>query len=276
MQDNRLASLEKELRIRGYSYRTIRNYIFSNKRFLEFIKKPIDEITTNDVKMYLLFLKEKCLSNNSLNHVLAALKFYYGKVLKRKIFFNIENLKPERRLPMVLTKEEVKKILNAIKNPKHRLLVEFMYGCGLRVSEVVRLKVNDIDFNERILRVKQGKNRKDRLVKIPQRVIESLNSYLPRGRIGIDYVFPGQKKKHHLSTKSVDKIVKKAVRLVGVNKEVSCHTFRHSFATHLLENGVDIRIIQMLLGHKRLDTTQIYTHVSTRQLKEVESPLDGL
>ena len=276
MQDKRLSSLEKELKIRGYSQKTIRNYIFSNKRFLNFIKKPIDEITTNDVKMYILFLKDKGLSNNSLNHVLAALKFYYGKVLKRKIFFNIENLKPERRLPIVLTKEEVKKILNAIKNPKHRLLVEFMYGCGLRVSEVVKLRVNDIDFNERILRIKQGKNRKDRLVKIPQRITEGLNDYLPRGRISMDYVFPGQKKNHHLSTKSVDKIVKKAVRLAEINKEVSCHTFRHSFATHLLEDGTDIRIIQKLLGHKRLDTTQIYTHVSSRQLKEVKSPLDGL
>jgi len=276
MQDERLESLEKELRIRGYSWKTLRNYIFSNKRFLRFIKKPIDEITTNDVKTYLLFLKDKGLSNNSLNHVLAALKFYYGKVLKRKIFFNIENLKPERTLPVVLTKEEVKKILNAIKNPKHRLLVEFMYGCGLRVSEAVSLRVNDIDFNERILRVKQGKNRKDRLVKIPQRIIEGLNAYLPRGKIGLDYIFPGQKEKHHLSTKSADKIVKKTTRLVGINKEVSCHTFRHSYATHLLENGVDIRFIQKLLGHKRLDTTQIYTQVSTEQLKKIESPLDDL
>jgi integrase/recombinase XerD len=276
MQDERLSSLEKELRIRGYSYKTIRNYIFSNKRFLDFIKKPIDEITTNDVKMYALFLKDKGLSNNSLNHVLAALKFYYAKVLKRKIFFNIENLKPERTLPVVLTKEEVKNILNAIKNPKHRLLVEFMYGCGLRVSEAVSLRVNDIDFNERILRVKQGKNMKDRLVKIPQRIIDSLNAYLPRGAIGLDYIFPGQKEKHHLSTKSADKIVKKATGLSGINKEVSCHTFRHSYATHLLENGVDIRFIQKLLGHKRLDTTQIYTQVSTEQLKKIESPLDQL
>lgn len=269
-------NLERELKIRGFSRKTIKAYLHYNKKFLNYARKSPKEITNEDIKRYLEYLANRQVSNATLNLVINALKFYYTQILKRKFFFGIKHPKKEKRLPVVLTKDEVKKMLEATENLKHKLLMEIMYASGLRVSEVIKLKIPDIDLEERIIRVNLGKGKKDRQTILSKRAIEDLKIYLQNRSDENPYVFPGAQNKEHLSTRSAQKIVLQAAKLAGIKKDVSCHSLRHSFATHLLEKGVDIRYIQKLLGHKRLETTQVYTKVSTQKLKEIGSPLDDL
>lgn len=269
-------NLERELKIRGFSYKTIKAYLHYNIKFLNFARKSPKEISNEDIKRYLEYLADKDVSNATLNLAINALKFYYTQVLKRRFFFDIKHPKKEKRLPVVLTKDEIRKMLEATKNLKHKLLMEIMYASGLRVSEVIKLKIPDIDLEEEIIRVNLAKGRKDRQTILSKRAIEDLKKLLETKEDDNQYLFTGAQNESHLSTRSAQKIVLQAAKLAGIKKDVSCHSLRHSFATHLLEKGVDIRYIQKLLGHKRLETTQIYTQVSTQKLKEIGSPLDDL
>lgn len=269
-------NLERELKIRGFSHKTIKAYLHYNRKFLNYARKSPKEIANEDIKRYLEFLANREVSNATLNLAINALKFYYAQVLKRKFFFDIKHPKKEKRLPVVLTKDEIRKMLEATKNLKHKLLMEIMYASGLRVSEVVKLKIPDIDLEEGIIRVNLGKGKKDRQTILSKRAIEDLKKFLEIRRNDNQYLFTGAQNKSHLSTRSAQKIVLQAAKLADIKKEVSCHSLRHSFATHLLEKGVDIRYIQKLLGHRRLETTQIYTQVSTQKLKQIGSPLDDL
>jgi len=167
-------------------------------------------------------------------------------------------------------------MLEATANLKHKLLMEIMYASGLRVSEAIKLKIKDIDLAEGIIRVNLGKEKKDRQTILSKRAIEDLKTFLETREDDNQYLFTGAQNKGYLSTRSAQKIVLQAAKLAGIKKDISCHNLRHSFATHLLEKGVDIRYIQKLLGHKRLETTQLYTQVSTQKLKEISSPLDDL
>ena len=269
-------NLERELKIRGFSRKTIKAYLYYNIKFLNFARKSPKEIANEDVKRYLEYLADRQVSNATLNLAINALKFYYTQVLKRKFFFDIKHPKKEKRLPVVLTKNEIRRMLEAIKNLKHKLLMEIIYASGLRVSEVIKLKINDIDSEEGIIRVNLGKGKKDRQTILSKRAIEDLKNFLETRKDNNQYLFAGAQNEGHLSTRSAQKIVLQAAKSAGIKKDVSCHSLRHSFATHLLEKGVDIRYIQKLLGHKRLETTQIYTRVSTQKLKEIGSPLDDL
>lgn len=269
-------ALEIELRIRGASNRTIQSYVYNNQKFLEFIGKSSKSVTIDDIKKYLSCLKLKGITNNSLSQIIASLKFYYQNVLNRKLFYGIRYPSRERKLPTVLTKEEIKRMIEVIKNSKHKLLIKLTYGSGLRVSEVVKLKICDLDLDQGIIHVKCGKRRKDRNTIIPNNLIEELKSYIKFRRDNNPYLFPGIGENEHLSIRSAQKIVKRAATLAGINKRVYVHALRHSFATHLLENGVDIKNIAELLGHNRLDTTMIYLHTSTNYLKNIRSPLDNL
>ncbi len=181
--------------------------------------------------------------------------------------------KRPKRLPVVLSKDEVFRLLDSVLNPKHKLILALMYSAGLRVSEVVKLKVEDIDFDNKILWVRQGKGRKDRQTVISEKLIGTLGQLVGQKIVG-DYLFSGQKPKIHLSTRSVEKIFQKALAAADIRKKATCHSLRHSFATHLLESGTDIRYIQQLLGHRSLVTTQIYTKVSNKFLSQIKSPLD--
>lgn len=269
-------NLERELKIRGFSRKTIKAYLHYNRKFLNFARKSPKEITNEDIKRYLEYLANKQVSNATLNLAINALKFYYIQVLKRKFFFDIKHPKKEKRLPVVLTKDEIRKMLEATENLKHKLLMEIMYASGLRVSEIIKLKIKDVDLEEGIIRVILGKGKKDRQTILSKRAIGDLKNFLETKKDNNQYLFTGAQNKGHLSTRSAQKIVLRAAKLVGIKKDISCHSLRHSFATHLLEKGVDIRYIQKLLGHKRLETTQIYTQVSTQKLKEIGSPLDDL
>jgi site-specific recombinase XerD len=269
-----LSVLIKELEARGASKRTINSYLYYNQKFLEFTGKSANYIERNDISSFLSHLKQRGLSNNTLAHVTAALKFYYQNILGRKFFFGIRYPRREKKLPTVLTKEEIKRMIEITINPKHRLLIELSYGSGLRVSEVVKLKLKDFDFDNRLIFVRQGKGRKDRKTVLPDNLIAIVKKNFIE-KDSEQFLFPGYKN-NHLSIRSAQKIIKKSAKLAKIDKNVYMHSLRHSFATHLLENGFDIKHISELLGHKRLETTQIYLHLSSDYIKNVKSPLDDL
>lgn len=269
-----LTKLETELKISKNSSYTLRNYLFSNSALLNFAKKNPEEITEDDVKHYMAEnLSDK--SSSSVVLFLSALKYAYSNILQKDITSNIRRPKKERRIPAVLTKEEVKQLIESVSNNKSKLMISMLYACGFRVSELVNLKIIDLEFNENIGHARQAKGKKDRLFNIPHFLLQSIKEVTERQRsLGREYLFTGPKGK--LSSRNLQKIVKRAAVNAGIQKEVHPHTLRHSFATHLLENGTDIRFIQTLLGHSSLSTTELYTHVSTEQIKKVKSPIDNL
>ena len=270
-----LDKLETELKIRGFSKRTVDNYLFHTKKFLEFVKKDPGSVIEDDAKRYIAYLMStKKYKPGSVNLALSSLKFFYNEILQNSAFNNVKAPKLEKKLPTVLTKEEIKKMLDAIENPKHRLLVEFMYSSGLRVSECVSLKIDDLDLAEKIGKIKHGKGNKERYIILSNNLILHLNEYMKNKKDSASYIF--SVKDHPITIRQAQKVVKESAKKAGIKKRVFCHALRSSFATHLLEAGTDIRVIQELLGHSNLSTTQIYTKVSTQQLKKVKSPLDTL
>lgn len=270
-----LTKLDTELKIRGFSDLTVKAYKRHNEQFLNFIKKDPSVVGESDVKSYMAHLMaDRKQKPASVSLVLSSLKFFYKDVLERDIFTRIKTPKSEKRLPTVFSKDEIRKLFEAIDNKKHRLLVELMYSSGMRVSEVVNMKVRDLELAERMAKVQAGKGKKDRNIIISKRATDKIVSYLEKRKEKSDYLFPT--KNGHVSIRMAQKIVNNAAKKAGMNKRVYCHALRSSFATHLLEEGTDIRIIQELLGHSNLSTTQIYTKVSKEQLRKVQSPLDKL
>lgn len=233
--------------------------------------KSAREIKTDDIRNYLEQLADNGRSSSTINIVYSALKFYFETVYRRRFFVNIPRMKKSGYLPVVFSKDEVKKILSAINNVKHKLMIAVLYSSGLRVSEVVRLKVEDLDFSNLLLRVRHGKGDKDRSTVLSDKVADVLKRYVKNKQLG-DYLFAnshGEK----LTERAAQKIFASALKKSGVKRTAGCHSLRHSFATHLLESGTDIRYIQELLGHKKLETTQIYTKVTNWGLKNIHSPL---
>ncbi|MDO8480604.1 MAG: tyrosine-type recombinase/integrase [Nanoarchaeota archaeon] len=287
-----LKELEAELRIRGFSQRTVATYIWQNQQFLKFLaaRKPDlgfqrtlsensqgghSNATRRDITAYIAFLlNERKLKPGSVNLAISALKFLYDDLLKKDLFKGIKKAKPERKLPVVLTKEEVRKLIAAALNPKHNLLIRFLYGSGLRVSEATGLQVDDLDFDEGVGLVRGGKGRKDRNIIIPKNLSSELKAHLKNREHENPFVFGV--KDHAMTIRQAQRIVTAAAKKAGIRKRVFCHALRSSFATHLLEAGTDIRVIQELLGHADLGTTQIYTKVSTARIKLVKSPADAL
>lgn len=269
-----LKRLEAEIKLRGFSRKTLDAYMHHNEKFLAFIKKKPEEVTEDDVKAFLGFLmSDKANRPSSVNLALSSLKFFYKEVLKRDIFANIKPPKSEKRLPTVLNKDEIRALIENEKNPKHRLLIEFMYGSGLRVSECVSIRLLDLDLEQKMGTVRLGKGKKDRQFILSVVLAEHIKEFV-KDKPEQDYLFASNGR--HIGVRQAQKIVKSAAVKAGIKKRVFCHALRSSFATHLLESGTDIRVIQELLGHSNLATTQRYTKVSTEQLKKVKSPLDSL
>ena len=267
-----LKNLENELRIRGFSPKTIQSYLFHNKHFLDFVDKPAEDVTEFDIKAYVGHLiSDKNASPNTISLVKAALKFHYDELLKKNIV-NLKTPKIAKKLPTVLTKSEVKSLIEHATTIKAKLMIKLLYSSGIRVSELVALKILDLELDNRTAWVRSGKGAKDRLVILSEDVVNDLKSML--NRASCEYVIAG--KNGAITTKYVQMMVHDAAQRAGINKKVTPHTLRHSFATHLLEAGTDIRIIQELLGHSNLQTTQIYTHVSNEEKRKVKSPLDNL
>ncbi len=268
-----LERLELELNSRGFSAKTKKSYIFFVNDFLKYIKKNAQNVSEQDIKNYISHLvADKKYTNITANLAISSLRFFFRKVLGSTVCDKIERPKREKTLPIVLSKEEIKRIFDKTENIKHKLILKTIYGLGLRVSEVVSIKVSDIDFDRNVVTV-SGKGNKQRMLMLPISLKSDLQKYIELEKRE-KYVFSGRKGKY--SIKSVQKIFEKAVKKAKINKKATCHSLRHSFATHLLEQGTDIRYIQELLGHSRLQTTQIYTKVSNKNISKIKSPLDDL
>lgn len=277
-----LARMREAMLLRGYSPRTRKVYLGQARRFLAWCGGSLPK-TERDaeekVNRYLLELvRGRKISRSYQNQVVSALRFLYETVLERpRLALRIPRPKIGRKLPEVLSREEVARLLARIRNPKHRTIVTLLYSAGLRVSEVVRLRPEDLDADRGIVRVRGGKGRKDRVTLLAARAEEAVRIYREAfpNEPG-PWLFPGGRPGRHLSARSVQRVVKRAAEAAGLGKRVTAHTLRHSFATHLLESGTNLRIIQELLGHKSSRTTDVYTHVARSTLARVRSPLDDL
>jgi integrase/recombinase XerD len=267
-----LQKLETELKLRGFSPQTTKSYLYWNNKFLEFVNKQPDQMTEDDIKN---FIAQKLSNNTSAKSIVlirSALKFFYDETLKKNIV-TLKTPKISRKLPIVLTREEVKQLIDSIKNKKHSLMVKVLYCSGLRLSELINLKVGDLELEEKIGWVRSGKGSKDRLFILSNNVIDELKDFI-KDKKDAEYIFTGYNER--MSHRNVQKLIKSAARKAGIDKEVHPHTLRHSLATHLLESGENIRKIQELLGHASLSTTQLYTHITTGELKKIKNPLDSL
>jgi len=270
--NNMLEDLETELKLRGFSPQTLKAYLFWNKKFLDFVGKNPQDITESDIKKFIAEKISKNFAPKSIILIKASLKFYYDRVLKKNIV-NLETPKVARKLPTVLTKDEVKKLIDSAENKKHKMMIKLLYSSGLRLNELISLRIGDLEFNENIGWVRSGKGGKDRIFILSNKMIDELKNFT-KDRQNEGFLFEGRNGK--LSARAVQKTISNIAKKSGIQKSVHVHTLRHSFATHLLESGEDIRKIQELLGHSNLSTTQIYTHISTAELKKVKNPLDSL
>jgi len=269
------AKLETELCSRKYSPRTKRLYLFFCRLLCRTLRKLPEEISQGDITQFLAILeKDKDYSASSMNLAISAIKFLYKNVLKKEIFHDRHRPRGDKHFPMILSKAEIAKILNMEKNLKHRLLLMLAYSSGLRVSEVVALKKEHIDTSRGVVHIKLGKGRKDRSTLLSEKANLLFTEYSALFDIQ-SWLFPGQGLNRHLSIRSAQKIFDKAVRCAKITKEISIHSLRHSFATHLLESGTDIRYIQELLGHSSLQTTERYTHIARGSALRIQSPLDS-
>ncbi|PWB38606.1 MAG: integrase [Parcubacteria group bacterium] len=269
-----LAFLVQELIIRGFSHRTVKAYLGHNQRFLDFVSKSAKEVNAQDIKNYLLYLKSRGYSNTSLNLVISALRFYYDDFLHRRLFTHVRRPRREKFLPTILAREQIIRIINVPINIKHRLLLSLLYGSGLRVSEVVKLKPDHLRPAEKLLLVKDAKGHKDRYTLLSLQSLDLWEAYSKQRADYSEYIFPGAGNRSHISQRTAQKIFTTAMTKAGINAAATCHSLRHSFATHLLESGLDIRYIQKLLGHGSIRTTQGYTSVAHSYLRNIKSPLD--
>ncbi len=263
-----LSKLRQEIEIRNFSQGTRKSYLSSVDKFLDFAKEK--ELTEQVVKDHIqIEIKKK--NPATVSHEIFAIQFFFDTVLGRKIY--LPRPKRNKTLPEILTKEEVRKLINAPSNIKHRLILKLLYGCGLRVSEVVNLKKDDLNFNEGLLHIQLAKGKKDRFIKIPESLQKEIENYCTLDPD--EALFPSNRG-GKLTTATIQAIVENAAKKAGITKEVYPHLLRHCFATHLLEQGTDLHLIQKLLGHSDIKTTQIYTQISQQSIKNVRSPLDSI
>jgi site-specific recombinase XerD len=264
-----LEKLKTELKLKGFSQLTVKNYVFFVDKFLKFSGKKADELYEDDAKNYLASLFDSK-SKSTISLAASSIKFFFS--ILGKPISKISLPKKDKTLPQVLARGEVRKLLDSAETNKSRLMLSLLYSSGLRVSELVNLKKTDLNFDEKTGWVRKGKGNKDRIFTVSEILCSQLKEYCLKDSESV-YVFSKNKP---LTTRNIQKIVQITARKAGINKKVTPHTLRHSFATHLLESGVDIRVIQELLGHSSLNTTQLYTHISHEQLKGIKNPLDSL
>ena len=270
--DSYLNELEAEITLRGLSESTMKAYMKYNALLLSLIKKQPDDITKRDIKAFLAGMVRKGVANRTINLARSALLFHYNEVLE-KGFVGIKIPKIKKSLPIFLTKKEISMLIDASGTHKSKLIIQFLYSSGLRVSEICTAKIEEIDFSKGKGYVRDGKGGKDRLFFLGKELSASLNSFVGNRERG--FVFENNKG-HRMSERNVQKIISSTARRAGIMKQVTPHKLRHSFATHLHDSGVSIRTIQELLGHSNLQTTEIYTHVSAKMLEEVQNPLDNM
>lgn len=273
--DERLIEYQNLLKRKGYTYRTRDNYYEHMVRFLRYSDDQMSVRLVNDYILHLLEI-EKC-SHSYVNQLINAMKLYLRNFdqYDEGDIYKIVRPRKEKKLPKVLSKEEIKSLFDNCYNMKHKTALMVAYSCGLRVSEVACLKVNDIDSSRMVVNIKQGKGRKDRISSLSEVMLKQLRIYY-QDYLPDVYLFEGQVRGSHISERSLQKVYHQVRKMAGIKKESSFHSLRHSFATHLLEAGVDLRIIQEMLGHNSSKTTEIYTHVSNKSILNVVNPLDRL
>jgi site-specific recombinase XerD len=271
-----------DMRMRKFQSKTQTAYLRAVSKLGTFLQRSPDTATADDLRRFQLHLVDDGTSPITLNATISGLKFFFDVTLNHpELMAKMQPVKVPRTLPVVLSREEVARLIAAAWNLKHQTALSVAYAAGLRASEVVSLKVGDVDSQRMALRVEQGKGRKDRYAMLPPILLERLRVWWrvghAQGKILRDgWLFPGLDPMDQLSTRQLNRAIHAAAEAAKIDKRVSMHTLRHSFATHLLEQKVDIRVIQVLLGHTHLETTTIYTHVATDLLREVLSPLEAL
>ena len=266
------------LRSKRYSESTLATYSEALKSFFVFFReKPIARITNEDVIFYNNeFILKNNLSASYQNQIVNAIKLFFATVLETKLEIDkIHRPKRAKVLPNVLSKEEIKQILNAHSNPKHKIMLCLIYSCGLRCGELLALKPADIDSNRNIVLLKNAKGKKDRIAPLSPKILEMLRNYYKDFK-PVTYLFEGRTSGIAYDARSLQQVLKQALKKAEITKPVTLHWLRHSYATHLLESGTDLRYIQELLGHNSSKTTEIYTHVSTKSLQQIKSPFDDL
>lgn len=275
-QEEALANMLRKMEIGRYSPTSIKTYLNATRQFfLHFPEKQPAELTTGDIEAYQHHLAQGTTSNSYLNQVVNAVRYYYKDVMgdTNRVTF-IERPRKERKLPSVLSEAEVSALLRSVTNLKHRCILMLIYSAGLRLSELIHLRLDDLAADRQQLVVRGGKGNKDRITLLSAKAMTSLETYLDQYK-PMNYLFEGPDGGSY-SPRSVQLMFHKAKDAAGITKPATVHTLRHSFATHLLEKGTDLRYIQALLGHSSSKTTEIYTHVSTKALGKIRSPLDDL
>ncbi|MBU0731753.1 site-specific integrase [Patescibacteria group bacterium] len=273
MQDY-LKKAKEELLVRNYSQKTIKSYTSCLRNYFEYLDSVGFDLGVVDrevIKKFLLKKKGKGYSPQTLNLFLNAIKFFYREIIKSQEEIDLKFSKRSQKLPVVLSRNEIQLILDEVANSKHKLLIGLTYGAGLRVSEVINLKVRDIDLERGVIAVRAGKGDKDRITVLPEKLSSEIMARI-RGRSGPEFVFVSERG-GRLTARTAQKVFENALRKAGIQKDATFHSLRHSFATHLLESGTDIRYVQTLLGHRNIRTTQIYTQVSTANIRAIASPL---
>ncbi|HEY6257813.1 MAG TPA: tyrosine-type recombinase/integrase [Xanthobacteraceae bacterium] len=280
MTDEAMSPLRRrmieDMMIRKFAPKTQHDYVQRVKNFAAFLGRSPDTATFEDVRRYQLRLAASDVGVASLNQTVSTLRFFFRVTLKRHaIVEHTHFIREPRKLPVVLSPEEVARLLDAAPGLKYKAALSVAYGAGLRANEVILLKVCDIDSKRMLIRVEQGKGRKDRYVMLSPHLLNLLRAWWkathPQG-----WLFPGRDPAQPMTTRQLNRACHAAAQMAEINKRVSLHTLRHSFATHLLEQNIDVRVIQVLLGHAKLDTTALYTRVATKTISEVMSPLEHI
>ena len=272
----------EDMTIRKFAARTQDGYIRAVKDFSAFLRASPDTASAEDLRRYRLHLVESGVGAPTLNRSLTALRFLFLVTLRKPaIVLDMPFVREPRRLPVILSPQEVARLLDAAPGLKSKAALSVAYGAGLRASEVISLKVSDIDSARMVIRVEQGKGRKDRYVMLSEHLLKLLRTWWREGRrrgvlLPRGWLFPGQNPINPLTARQLNRACHAAAQMAEIDKPVSLHTLRHSFATHLLEQHTDIRVIQVLLGHKKLDTTALYTRVALKALGQVTSPLEHI
>ena len=265
-----------DMTARRFSEATRKDYVRHVRTFAVFLGRSPETATHEDLRRFQLHMAQQQISPGSINAAIAALRFFFTVTLERPDLVRPLRIVTEpRKAPVVLSPEEVARLLEAAPGVKYKAALSVAYGAGLRVSEVANLKVSDIDSERMTLRVEQGKGQRDRYVMLSPQLLELLRDWWHAARPQV-WLFPGQNPINPVTARQLNRAVTAAKTLAGISKRVSPHTLRHSFATHLLEQGVDIRVIQVLLGHAKLETTALYTRVAVNTVRDIESPLDRL
>lgn len=265
-------TLTQEMKLKNFSPRTIETYIQYNREFIRYIQKNPRDVSGQDIRHYLLHLIGKQYSSSTVNLAHNALNFYYGNILRKKIS-TIPFQKREQKMRSIPTKYDIQRMLDVTSNPKHKMIISLLYAAGIRCSELIKIKISDINFNERLLLIRQGKGAKDRYTILSENVIPQIKHYLKVRPYQSPYLFASQD--GHISSRTVEIIVDRACQQARI-RNYSPHSLRHSFATHLMEQGTNLEYVQQMLGHKDIRTTRIYQHINPVHLQTIQSPHDNL